>query len=268
MKINISCVITTHNRDEYLKEAIHSVINQTFLPLEIIVSNNVPNKKTQTVVKSMNEKSTVPIHYIEHSMNGKASISANLAVSKSKGDYIAFLMDDDLWEKSYLEKMSILISEKKSKIIYAWLSKLQNNKITPYKQLKENLPMKDLLLTNPGSGVSNLIVDKKIFICLGGLDGCILSDDKDFLIRALYYDYTYDVLKENLVIERKHEHQQVTDINKDFLIGMKSFFKKHEWIASPTMKIRFWIKYFKMYLYWKLYINLLGFNKSKKKLFF
>jgi glycosyltransferase involved in cell wall biosynthesis len=45
MKINISCVIATHNRDEYLKEAIYSVINQTFLPLEIIVSNNVPNKK-------------------------------------------------------------------------------------------------------------------------------------------------------------------------------------------------------------------------------
>ena len=258
MKINISCVITTHNRDEYLKEAIYSVINQTFLPLEIIVSNNVPNKKTQTVVKSMSEKSTVPIHYIEHSMNGKASISANLAVSKSKGDYIAFLMDDDLWEKSYLEKMSILISEKKSKIIYSWISKIQNNKKTHHKKLKENLPMKNFILTNPGCGVSNLVVDRKLFIGLGGFDDYINpSYDKDFLLRALYYDYTYDVLKENLVVQRKHAHEQLSDINEDTLIGMKKFFKKHEWVVGPSMKIRFWIKYLKNL------IKMLEFNKIK-----
>ena len=258
MKINISCVITTHNRDEYLKEAIHSVINQTFLPLEIIVSNNVPNKKTQTIIETISKKTSISIIYFEHRMKGRGSASVNLASFKTKGDYIAFLDDDDMWEKSYLEKMSILISEKKSKIIYSWISKIQNNKKTHHKKLKENLPMKDFILTNPGCGVSNLVVDRKLFIGLGGFDDYINpSYDKDFLLRALYYDYTYDVLKENLVIERKHEHQQVTDINKDFLIGMKSFFKKHEWIASPTMKIRFWIKY------WKNLIKMLEFNKIK-----
>ena len=104
--------------------------------------------------------------------------------------------------------------------------------------------MKDLLLTNPGSGVSNLIVDKKIFICLGGLDGCILSDDKDFLIRALYYDYTYDVLKENLVIERKHEHQQVTDINKDFLIALFFFLHFLTDRCRPAPCLLFFLSYF------------------------
>ena len=110
MKINISCVIATHNRDEYLKEAIYSVINQTFLPLEIIVSNNVPNKKTQTIIETISKKTSISIIYFEHRMKGRGSASVNLASFKTKGDYIAFLDDDDMWEKSYLEKMSILIS--------------------------------------------------------------------------------------------------------------------------------------------------------------
>ena len=129
--------------------------------------------------------------------------------------------------------------------------KLQNNKIFPYKQLKDNIRMKDVLLVNPGCGISNLIVEKKLFVSLGGFDDYInLSNDKDFFIRALYYGYKYDVLKKNLVIQRKHNNEQVTDINEDFLIGMKRFFKKHEWISDPIIKIKFWLKYWKMCLTW------------------
>ena len=259
-KKNISCVITTHNRDEYLKDAIYSAIHQTHPPLEIIISNNVPNKKTQTIVEKISGESSVPIFYIEHTMKGRGSISANLAASKAKGDYIAFLDDDDMWEPDYFKKISLLISEKKIKIVYSWIIKLQNNIKTPYKQLKDDLTMKDILLVNPGCGISNLVVDRKLFIGLGGFDDYILiSNDKDFLIRALYYGYKYDVLKTNLVIQRKHNNEQLTDISEDFLMGMKKFFKKHEWIASPMTKIKFWIKY------WKMYIKMLRFNKSKLK---
>ena len=246
-KKNISCIITTHNRDEYLKEAVYSAIKQTHPPIEIIISNNIPNKKTQMIIEVIAENSSVPIHYIEHSMKGRGSISANLAASRSRGDYIAFLNDDDMWEKDYLEKISLFISEKKSKIIYTWFYKLKNSKKTQYKQLKDGLKMKDFLLTNPGCGISNLVVEKELFIGIGGFDDYILSNDKDFLIRAIYYGYEYHVLKESLVIQRKHSHEQLTDVDKDFLIRMKKFFKKHEFIASPKIKIKFWIKYLKMY---------------------
>lgn len=255
---NITCVITTHNRDAYLKEAVYSAINQTTPPFEIIISNNLPNEKTQTLINTISEKSTVPIKYIEHSMKGRGSISANLAASMAKGDYIAFLDDDDMWEPDYFENIIDLISEKKSRIIYTWFLKLQNNKKIPYKELKENLKMQDILLVNPGCGISNLIVERKLFVSLGGFDDYIhLSNDKDFLIRALYYGYEYYVLKKNLVVQRKHNDEQLTDINRDFLIGMKRFFKKHEWMASPVIKFKFYLKY------WKMYIKMLKFNISK-----
>ena len=247
-QISISCVITTHNRDEFLKDAIYSVIEQTSPPKEIIVVNNVPNNHTQKVVNEIIKKSKITINYLEHNMKGTGSISANLGAYRSRGDFIAFLNDDDLWEKNYLEKMLILISEKNSKISYAGTSKIKNGKKTPHKQLQNNLKMKDLILKNPGCQISNLVVNKDLFIGLGGFDDYVIpSNDKDFLIRALYFGYKYNVLNERLVIQNKHDDEQITDHNKEFLIGMKKFFKKHEWIASPIIKIKFWIKYWKIF---------------------
>ena len=108
--------------------------------------------------------------------------------------------------------------------------------------------MKDFILSNPGCGVSNLVLDRKIFVSLGGFDDYINpSYDKDFLMRAIYYGYKYHVLKDKLVIQLKHT-RQLSDINGDILFGMIKFFKKHEWVASPMIKIKFWIKYFKMYV--------------------
>ncbi len=253
-KKNISCIIATHNRDEFLIEAVNSIINQSKSPSEIIISNNYPNKKTQLLVEKIIEESDIEIKYIEHRMKGRGPASANLAASKAKGDYLAFLDDDDLWEIKYLENILDLISEKKSKIIYTWSNKIIKNQRYPHKQLKENLSMKDFLLTNPGCGISNLVVDKKLFVSLGGFDDYINpSYDKDFIIRAMYYGYQYNVLKNNLVTQRKDNHEQLSNINKDFLLGMKKFFKKHEWIASPFIRIKFWIKYWKMYI--KISVN-------------
>ena len=248
-KKNISCIIATHDRDEFLKGAIQSVLKQTQPPLEIIVVNNIPNKQTQEIVRKIAETSQVQINYLEHNMRGRGSISMNVAASKAKGEFIAFLNDDDLWETDYLEKMIILLKEKNSKINYSWSWKIKNNQKTEHKKLKENLTMKDFLLTNPGCQISNLVVEKDLFIGLGGFDDYIIpSNDKDFLIRALYFGYNYKVLKENLVIQNKHNDKQITDIDKQFLLGMKKFFKKHEWFADPVLKLKFWIKYWKMYI--------------------
>ena len=245
----ISCVIATHNRDEYLKEAIYSIIKQTNAPLEIIISDNVPSKDTEFLVKEIASKNSISINYIGHKLGGRGCISRNLAVSKAKGDYIAFLDDDDLWHADYLEKISLLISKNRSKIIYTWLIDWHNNIKKAGKKLQPDLPIETFLYKNPGSVISNLVVDRNLFISLGGFDEYIHpSYDKDFLIRAQYFGHRYDVLKDSLVYMRRDDHKRESKINQNFLIGMKKFFKKHEFNASFLIKVKFWAKYYWYYL--------------------
>ena len=119
----------------------------------------------------------------------------------------------------------------------------------PGKKLKEDLQMKDFLLRNPGCVVSNLVVEKDLFIGLGGFDEYIHpSNDKDFIIRALYFGYKYDVLRENLVNIRRHTNTRETDISSEYLIGMEKFFKKHYFIANFTLKFKFWFKYWFLFI--------------------
>ena len=254
-----SCIIATHNRDEYLKEAIQSIINQTYPPFEIIISDNVPNKSTELIVQAFSKENSIPIIYIGHNLGGKGCISRNLAVSKSSGDYIAFLDDDDLWDKDYLKKMSDFIFKKKSKIFYAWLIDLYNDYKKPGKKLQPNVPISTFLYKNPGSVISNLIVKREVFVCLGGFDEYIHpSYDKDFLIRAIHFGFRYDVLNESLVYFRKSNHNKESEIKKNFLIGMKKLFKKHEFHADLFTKLKFWTKY-----YWYFIIIIINGIKSK-----
>ena len=242
--IKISVVIATHSRDEYLKEAIFSSINQTYSPEEIIISDNVPSNETKLLIDEISQKSPVKIKYIGHHMGGRSSISMNLAVSSAQGNFIAFLNDDDIWELNYLKKISQLILKNNRKIIYTWFTDWYKDEKKPGKNLRENLQMKDFIIKNPGCVVSNLVVDKDLFIGLGGFDEYIHpSNDKDFIIRALYFGYNYDVLKENLVNLRRHKNTRETDISSEFLMGMKKFFNKHYFIASFMIKIKFWFKY-------------------------
>lgn len=247
--IKISVVIATHNRDEYLKEAIISAINQTYSPEEVIISDNVPSNKTKALIEKISQQSQIKIKYIGHHMRGRSSISMNLAVSNSQGNYIAFLNDDDVWELNYLDKICELILSNEAKIIYTWFSDWYKDKKKPGKKLKKNLEIKDFLIKNPGCVISNLVVNKELFIGLGGFDEYIHpSNDKDFIIRALYFGYNYDVVEENLVNLRRHTGKRETDISSEFLIGMKKFFNKHYFIASPLVKIKFWFKYWLLYV--------------------
>ena len=50
-------------------------------------------------------------------MNGKGSISYNLGAAKSKGDYVAFLDDDDMWKKITLKKCQYLFQVEKVKLL-------------------------------------------------------------------------------------------------------------------------------------------------------
>ena len=87
---SISCVIATHNRDELLKETVHSVINQTFPPIEIIIVNDLPNENTKKVVEELIKQSQITINYLEHNMKGKGSISYNLGASKVRENLLLF----------------------------------------------------------------------------------------------------------------------------------------------------------------------------------
>ncbi len=97
----VSVVITTHNRLEMLRRAIHSVLKQSFQDLEIIVIDD-GDESAEEIVKSFSDSR---ISYLRHEIPHRgAPMSRNTGIKLSRGEFVAFLDDDDEWLPLKLEQ--------------------------------------------------------------------------------------------------------------------------------------------------------------------
>tara|TARA_Y100001970_G_scaffold261464_1_gene344634 strand:- start:897 stop:1814 length:918 start_codon:yes stop_codon:yes gene_type:complete len=112
----VSIIIPTYNRVKLLRNAIDSVLKQTYQKFEIIIVDDASTDETQKFILSINDKR---IRYFKNKINLYAAESRNIGISQSKGDLIAFLDDDDEWFPYKLEKQVHLFSNKKIGLVYS-----------------------------------------------------------------------------------------------------------------------------------------------------
>lgn len=115
----VSTVITTYKRDKkYVKEAIDSVINQTYKPIEVIVvDDNGAGSQYENDLRELCS-SYNGVVYLFNEKNSGAQISRNNGIRASHGEYIALLDDDDIWEKTKIEKQMALFTDEQIGMIY------------------------------------------------------------------------------------------------------------------------------------------------------
>ncbi|MEP1094942.1 MAG: glycosyltransferase family A protein [Cyclobacteriaceae bacterium] len=96
----VSVIIPTHKRPVHLKRAIDSVLNQSYSHLEIIVvdDNNdgdTYRKETELLMNSYQHNDV--IYYVKHKSNRNGAAARNTGIRSSRGGYLAFLDDDDIY---------------------------------------------------------------------------------------------------------------------------------------------------------------------------
>jgi glycosyltransferase involved in cell wall biosynthesis len=98
----VSTVITTYNRPESVKNAIKSVLAQTYSPIEIIVVEDGTDSGIEDWVQ---EKCLTQIRYIRHKRNLGLAAARNTAIEIAAGEYFAFCDDDDQWPADFAERL-------------------------------------------------------------------------------------------------------------------------------------------------------------------
>ena len=97
-----SVVLPTHNRIKLLREAIDSVIAQTFTDWELIVVDDA--SQTPILQDELNEWAGPRARLICLSPSQGGAGAKSAGASEARGELLAFLDDDDLWEPTYLER--------------------------------------------------------------------------------------------------------------------------------------------------------------------
>ena len=247
--MSFSVLIRTHDRPNYLKKALHSVLNQRMLPEEVFVLDDLNQEVIKKIVDEIEGKNLVRIIYINTHNKYNSLKNLNIVSEKSSAQFLAFLDDDDTWDKNYLHKSYSFIKNNKIEIVYTDFFRVYEKTNHPFEIKRLNF--RENILTNNGFLISNLIVEKNVFQKLGGFDFSLSSSaDKDFYLNAL--------------IKKKFK----ISIQKDFLINYKVFKKPNEskWSDDEPKiviaKLKFYRKYFfklNLSLHLKMIIQILKF---------
>ena len=108
-KITISINLCCYNGEKYLDETLQSIFKQTFKKWELVIINDGSTDSTEQIIKQyINQGWPIIYHY----QNNEGLPSArNKAIELSKGEYLAFIDQDDLWLPEKLEKQVILFDD-------------------------------------------------------------------------------------------------------------------------------------------------------------
>ena len=167
----VTAIITTHNRLQLLKRAIESVQAQTYKRLDLIVVDDASDDGTKEFCQAL------PLKYIyipkEESKGG--NYARNLGIKAARGEYIAFLDDDDYWLPSKIEKQVALIERKDCELVHCGrrIELVQGELITYVDALPNPLEQGDMsrkILFTITAITTNILVKRDALLEIGLFD--------------------------------------------------------------------------------------------------
>lgn len=217
----ISVIMPVYNGMPYLKEAIASILKQTYKNFELIIVNDASKDSTLKYLNSLKDKR---IKIINNKKNIGLAKSLNIALKKAKGEYIARMDADDISLPNRL-KHQLAFLEKNSAIDLCgtWADIIdENNKIigekkypsTPEK-VKKALSLYTAIIHPTFMG------RKKLFLQLNGYNPKYdFAEDYDFLMRSRKNFKLTNIPKKLFLWRYQNNRRSRTVMNKMYRIDL------------------------------------------------
>ncbi len=200
-QINISVIIPVYNGELYLTEAIESVLSQSFQPSEIIVIDDGSTDNSQSIIKQYIPKVT----YIYQENKGTAA-ARNVGIRISRGNFLAFLDQDDIWQTEKLElQTSAFQKNNKLDIVFGHLQQFYSP------ELKDEIKMKIYCPDHqePGYLPSVMLIKRDSFFQVGLFEtNWKIGEWTNWYIRASESGLNTEMLSDILVRRRIHNENK------------------------------------------------------------
>ena len=203
LKPLVSIIMNCYNGEKFLLESILSVRKQTYKNWELIFFDNSSSDNSKNIVKSIKDRR---IKFYSTNKTHKLYKARNLAIKKTKGEYICFLDTDDYWNKNFLNQFIKKFNNKECSIVCSKykVRDMKNHKI--FDNVKRKLPnvlTTQNLLNNYTIGILAIMLKKKIFKNYKFNDRYQVIGDFDLFIR-LSSKFKIFSLNKSLAVYRLH----------------------------------------------------------------
>jgi glycosyltransferase involved in cell wall biosynthesis len=202
----VSAIITTFNRERFLAGAIASVLGQTWTDLELLVLDNSSTDGTAGVVARSQDPR---VRYLRHPPLTIAR-ARNLGLKEARGEFVAFLDDDDEWLPRKLERQVAVFRQGPETLglVYGGFTRIDERGRegeTHHPVLRGRVLMDLLRQRDPFTGsASNPMMPARVLRALGGFDPSFATSEDWELYLRLAERFDVDYAPEVVVRIRSH----------------------------------------------------------------
>lgn len=220
--IQVSVVIPTYSRPDNLEKSIQSVITQDFPSFEVIVvDDNDPSTDARLITEKLMQKySKSPVvRYIKHEVNKNGAAARNTGIFNSRGKYVAFLDDDDLFLPGHLKKeYEYLETHPEHSAVYCW--RIQNK--VYYKHKYTGNLSKQILTGVYCAPTSTLMFRKDALLDINGFDETYRRHQDLEIMLRFFEKYTVGVV-EDVLLEMENSDGK-NNLHGEQLLKLKDSF--------------------------------------------
>lgn len=220
----VTVVIPTHNRKGLLKRALHSVLNQSYLPLEIIVINDGSTDDTETYVTELQQQ-YLQIKYLKHPSPKGAPKARNYGIREASGEFITFLDDDD---ELHPDNIKFCMQHYSDDYAYICTGQTRINSQRSIDVLPNSIITYNDMLYKITTG-NQILTRRERVMSLGGFDETLLSSqDYDMWLRLNEkYGDAKCIRKPLIIVHTEHDSERITS-SPNRINGALTFYKKHQ----------------------------------------
>lgn len=172
MEETIDILLATYNGENYLKEQLDSILNQTYKNIKLIISDDCSKDSTRKILKEYEQKdSRIKLYFQDNNLGYVKNFEFLLKKVESK--YYMLSDQDDIWLNEKVEKSFECIKDNKADLVFGDLEVVDKNLNTIYKSFGDFMLLNDKIKENINSYEVNYLYN-----CV---TGCTILSKKKFI---------------------------------------------------------------------------------------
>lgn len=217
----ISSIMIAYNNEKHIREAIESVLSQTYANHELIVVDDGSADLTGEIAKSFGDK----VVYL-YKKNGGISSARNAGVEMVAGDYVNFPDADDLCPSNRLERMYQEFKKEESlDVVFGHVKQFASQELTESQKSKLQISEEPV----PGKFCGGMMIKKDSLQKVGRFnEELIVTDYFDWLCRASDLNLRTTTISDVVLMRRIH--------GNNFTIKSKKIYQEeYFWVIKQRL---------------------------------
>lgn len=232
----VSVVMPTHNRAGFVGRAVASVLAQTESDFELIIVDDASTDGTGECLASL-ARQDQRIRVLTNLKSKGGGGGRNVGIEASRGEWVAFLDDDDEWVPSKLEiQLAKLAATPAAVACSCDYEQHFSSGASKVVRLPQLVTLTQLLRGSVLGGASMCVCSRAALQAIGGFDTHLRSgQDWDLWVR-LRLQGPIAVCDEPLVRYQAHDGARITNNMKSQYLGARRFYFKYRYLMDAALR--------------------------------